>query len=513
MAKRRLSFLFVLAGILLIFFTSFTQASILIQNPKETYNFGNIIHFESKIEQPEQFGGFFRVQLYCDNDPNKTELLYYSPIYLEANQEKKITFDYSATKHGLCHFYAKIEKGNEIIESQKTLDFKISNKIFLILNKNKEQFKPGEEIKIQGTAIKENGELVDGTLAFDFDKHYAVSVKDGKFVFPLTLAKEIESYNHELAIYASDSNGNNGEDKLIFYVIPVPTKISINPNNNSFLPSETAIIYSTLYDQADDYLNGTLTVAIYYNRKLMSVSDTGSGNFSLFKFDWNSLPGNYEIQAQGYGLEQKINIHLLEQKILIGNITNGTLRIWNKGNIEYNDKVLILFDMVNQNKTYNSSVNVDLNVGKYSDYVLEAPQGEYSLELIYPGNSESIRESLGKQLLTGSVVASINLEERKDNINFANYSAIFLILIILIILLIMGIRTKNKRQNMDKYYVSPRQNPRPKSSIQQTQSNSKPRVFEPKPTTNSLKKSPDRQQEIEKLREEAKPFIERALRK
>ncbi len=504
----------------------FSSASFVIEADDGKYNLGENINIQTKIFLTETTNGFLKIQVFCMKgsiiklDP---ELVYYAPISIEIGKEKKVTLDYPLNVAGKCYFYASLETTNVVLNT-KSNEFFISDSINLDVKLNKEKFNPEEEIKIEGTAIKESGNKLEGKLSFYIDdKPYEIEIKEGKFDYEITLPKNIKSYSHSLNLIAKDINGNYGNSNLEFYINPIPTKIEIRTNNLSFNPGETIIITPILNDQAEDKMNGTSNIALYQKDKLLYSKDVISGESTTYTFDTQAEKNIYNIKVIYNELKQEKEITIGYHYELKAIIEKEKLIIENIGNVKYEKPIKVIFYSSETNQTFNNTLNLSLDVGKKQTYLLEAPEGNYTISLIYPTESIQKEQKFENNFLTGNVVASVSLNPPLISNEMLKYASIFVIAFILILLLIMGLSKRGRKQKYTGQYreiAPPKIKPQSeninesKPIIQEKpKSFEKPRVFHNDFKTNSLNRDSEKQKEIDKLRAESQWFIKRSLRK
>lgn len=512
--------------VFLLILPIFSSASFVIEAEDGEYNLWENINVQTKIVLTETTNGFLKIQVFCTKgsiiklDP---ELVYYAPISIEIGKEKKVTLDYPLTIAGSCYFYASLET-IDVTLNTKSNEFSVSDFANLTIKLNKEQFNPGEKIKIEGTAIKSSGKGLDGILSFYLDKPYEIEVKEGKFNSEILLPENIKSYFHNIEFTVKDKSGNYGNSILKISVNPIPTKVEINTNNVSFNPGETITITPVLKDQAGDKMNGTINVALYSGNELLHVKDILSGESTNYIFDSQAEKGIYKIKTIFNELRQEKEIAIGCYYGLKAIMEKQKLIIENTGNVKYEKPVLVIFHSEDKNQTFNHTINISLDVGKKQTYLLEAPEGNYTVSLIYQTESSQKEEKFENRFLTGNVVANVSLNPPLISNEMLKYSAIFVIAFILIILLIMGLsKRKTKMQKYSGQYREispPKIKPQseninePKPAIkEQPKSFEKPRVFQNEFKTNSLARDSEKQKEIEKLRAESQWFIKRSLRK
>mgnify|MGYP000731118206 CR=1 FL=1 len=174
----------------------------------------------------------------------------------------------------LFHIYTT-DRDNHLIEELYSNEFKITKNINLEITINKEYFNPGEQIKIEGTALKENGEKPNGIVLVTIDNVYSVPLKDGKFEFENTLWDKIKSGKRVIKIEARDSSGNSGNESKEITINQIPRNLKIIANN-SYNPGDKIKINAILLDQSGETMNKEIILTLYnsWGSKLMRQSLT-----------------------------------------------------------------------------------------------------------------------------------------------------------------------------------------------------------------------------------------------
>ena len=148
--------------IISIFLISLASAEIIFtQQPKELYNFGDVVNLPLKITTLSDIQKFFTLNLICNGIDTEIHKEY---ITLKAGDEKSITPSVPITKlfittSGSCKLKSTL--GSEFV---LTNEFKISDIINVKVTSEQKEFSPGENIAINGEAVKENEEMVNGFI-------------------------------------------------------------------------------------------------------------------------------------------------------------------------------------------------------------------------------------------------------------------------------------------------------------------------------------------------------------
>ncbi|MEM4152775.1 MAG: adenylate/guanylate cyclase domain-containing protein [Candidatus Pacearchaeota archaeon] len=441
--REKIFIIFVFAFILLV---SNSSATIISSEINSIYNLGDNIHVESKISKEAVFEGFFKVILNCNG---KETLMYFSPIILEKNKEKTITIDFPVTITGSCYIKSIIEdKQNTAIEEAKTGNFILSNKINVNTEINKKEFKPEENLQITGNAVKENGKEVNGVAIIYFNgKEYSISVSRGKFSFSYKFDTAVEPGDKTITIKVKDDNNNFGEAVATIKIEAIPTTLIIETNNESFVPDSILLITPKLLDQAKNIMTATINVKLIRQTSPLK-SETlieelvKSGDSTMFRFTKFHQPGTYVIEASWQNFKEKKTAILTEYKKINVSLEDDILYITNIGNVPFKRKIEISFLI--QDQEIKKIMELDLKVGESKRYKLEAPQGTYDIKI----NTGDETLTFSRIPLTGSVVATIDLEKKSNIEN--NFLFIILIIMMALIIVFLVVRKITEKQKIKK---------------------------------------------------------------
>lgn len=425
---------------------SIASATIILSNIHPIYNQGDVIKLETKISQANSFQGFFRISLFCNNTEN---LMYFSPVELQANKEKVITVNFPIAITGSCYIIATFKDARQnTIEEAKSSTITLSDIINVKATINKKEFEPKDKLELTGTATKANGQVAQGMATITFDKEYSAQISGGKFSFSTELPSNITPGTHTITITVRDNN-NSGIATENITVLSVPTSLAIETNNESFLPDTLIMITPKLLDQANNTLNATVSVRLSRQASLIKTEKLleeiiASGNSTVYRFTKFSAPGNYIIEASTQNPSfsaKKIVIVEYYEKINI-ELENEILYISNIGNVPFKRDIEIEFLIENQSTK--KTVPLDLKLNENSTYKLEAPKGTYNIKV----NTGSEILEFKSIPLTGYVVATIELNpKQKFDIKWI-IILIAIIAILVAILLVMKLHKSTKKKEI-----------------------------------------------------------------
>jgi len=439
-------FVFLAVSLYLLVALPYTNAAITISKPAGIYNLGDNLTMRVNISEPDSLNGFVILNLDCDDYKKE---IYKVPLSIEAEEEKLLEMPslfLSKRMVGLCYVKAAFEDidGNKISEAS-TEHFTISNLINLTAIFNKKVFLPEEKLKIEGKAMKLNGEEVDGSAVVTLDnKSYSCDVKNSFFEIEIDIAKDIKSGEHNVEVTVSDSLGNRGSAFGIISITPVPTALELVLNKNIFLPEENLTIKAILYDQAHGEISRDVILLLLspQGKEKLGVKVL-AGESVGYVFEKYASPGEWQIEVTSAGLEAKETIVMQEYKAIDIILDDSMLHIINIGNVPYAEAIEIEFKQGNIVTLKNKTISLD--IGEETFIKLSAPDGNYNISI----ESSVAKKTFTDIPLTGSVVAVKKLSEIR-RANFIKYSSITLLLLIVLILILKkflpNLREKRRKE-------------------------------------------------------------------
>jgi len=439
---------FILIGfiIFILIYLNTVAGEIMLSQPNSIYNLGDNLEFSAEFITDSQ--GPFKLNLKCgDSEVNlintRDKKIEISLPLLESSfvPEDYLSGDFSGII-GECFILAKSPQ-----EQERSQSFKISNKINIDLSLNNLTVESGEEVILKGTAIKENGNAVEGFIEINLEETEIKSeakISNGEFEVHLVLPQNLKSGNYVLKAIAYEKENektNRGEKRVTLFVKSKPSRIEIAISKQSLKPGENLTFSPIIYDQANDKIQGEVGIKIYDifdNVVFQKVVKTGEEE--SIKLETNSSPGYWKIVANSFGIEVKRLFYVEELEKIEFILKNGTLIIKNVGNVPYEKAVQISIGNFVEVK------NINLDIGKEKKLRLIAPDGNYDIK-ITDGTNERVFESV---FLTGNVIGI--KEGGKLASIYMRYPIIWLFFIALLGLFLLVLTRKVVKK---KFYVSP----------------------------------------------------------
>lgn len=416
--------------------TSFMSAEILInQQPKEVYNLGDPISIPLTITTISGVSSVFEMNLLCQE---RSINFYKNGIYLTAGEEKTIEASLILTKEligtitGTCKIKGSL--GQEYIV---TNEFEISDLITIEPKKEILEFNPGENIIIQGSAYKKNGNDMDGFIELDIlsstddsqNIHQVGTVHNGFFSFNTTFSDSMKAgtYLVNLKVYEKDSSGaitNKGFTTYNIIIKQVPTTLELVFDEKEVLPKENLKVKTILHDQTGEKITSATSIITLKkaNNEIVVQTEKPTDEYLEYLIPQTEAPGEWMVVAVSNKLTAQSNFTIKENKEIEVSIVNRTITLKNVGNVPYNDEVIV--NIGNDSLKLNTSLLIE----QEQKYELTAPNGEYNVEVISDGQKK-LSTSV---LLTGRAIDVREIKEGgvKSVIRHYPLAIIFIILVV-----------------------------------------------------------------------------------
>jgi len=422
---KRAEFIFFVFLVLVFVDISFASAKILFNNGfEETYNFEEIITINFSIEKQTTCQGFIETFLDCEKEVlvNKK----YSQI--NADKRKYFILSFPASEVGECSVRVDFDK-----ESESSSSFEISDEIIVNFGLNNKFFFPSEEIHINGTAIKKNGDKVDGVVNIFMEGivNKSFDINNGKFLASFFVTKDAlpKSYGIKLLVIEKNSLEeiiNFGEKTKEVEILGKPSFIEII-SKEDIKPYDNVSFTLNLLDQAENFIEGEEVIVKIFDpiQDIVFQDSVVSGNSFNYVFEDNALRGGWNVRGYYGSITVLKPLYIQENKKLKLTILNDTsgsyLLIENTGNIDYEGIVNIKLN----NNSYEGEIpiNLNLSIGKGKEVELDF-EGTYNVSIF---GSDLEQEEFQNFYLTGASVLG------DFDINSRSYFWIFLLIILVVV--------------------------------------------------------------------------------
>jgi hypothetical protein len=411
--------------------------------PNSLYNLGDIVNTSATLS-----GTNLSTYFVCNNIPNPLPFYFSSSIPgILTNLTIPIDFELTpnfASPVGTCQIEAVLDGINFYTSS-----FQVSNIINVTITSSEKEFKPGNQITISGNAIKENGQNVNGiayvNISYGNTSIYQTSssVANGNFYFNFTLLSNAIAgqYLVNIISYELDSSSaqtNAGSANFQILIDQVPTTLNLVPLNDvqSIMPGQTYNIQAILYDQTGQEINAPVNFTIKNSKgEVMNQEMINTDQVLDIPISYNDAPNTWTIYATSDGLNTQSTFEVLENAAVSVDLINKTLLVTNQGNVPYNNSIQVRLG--NQSVPF----NVSLGVGQNQKYVLTAPDGNYSIQVLSTDGNNLYN---GEVSLTGNAV---NVQEAsKGVIGFIQYPWFWIVVLVILVFVIFFFFTRSHKR-------------------------------------------------------------------
>jgi hypothetical protein len=394
--KRVLPFL-----LLVVFLLPLVSSEIKISQPQPLYNLGDSFDFEIITSPKIDASGFLVANLVCG--AREIEI-YKAPASVLQGEQKSFIISGRFDKFlvgdlsGIC-----LIKSNFAGEQASSQTFELSNEIRLTLEISGFVFDPGESINISGSAYKRNGNPLNGNVEIRFgnsNESSQAKVRDGSFATQLIVPYRSAAGDYDLSIIAfdEDSNGNRINEGITnerVKVRQIQDGLEIAVESETILPGTELIYTIILTDQTGGEIKKDLEINIYDPKGEDVKKDIVKTSIAnRFQTQTNHTSGYWKITATSKDLKQERTFYLEEIEKADFTLKENTLSIYNVGNVKYDKAIKIKIG------NFEEIINVDLKVGEKKQFRIEAPDGQYKIE-VDDGNEIS---PLGQTFLTGNAI-------------------------------------------------------------------------------------------------------------
>ena len=438
----------ILPLLLVILLLSPVSAGIIInEQPNAVYNLGDLVSIPTTIKAVGDISGSFQMDILCEGHQVN---FYKNGVSLLAGEEKN--FDPSVVLEkevigelkGICKIKAVL--GEEYVLTE---EFKISNFLTININEVAKEFAPGENIVIKGSALKENGKDVNGFI----DAEVIISgenssdslfqpgtINNGFFSLEIPAPTNMKAgaYLIKLNAYEKNIQGgitNNGFLDYNIAINQVPTNLELIIDNQEIEPGTNLVLKTILHDQTGESIKSNSIITIKNNQDIvMEQTEITNGETFEYLIKHNELPTEWKVVAESNSLITELPFTILEKASVNVEIINRTVIITNTGNVFYNNTVLV--------KIGEESLNVyaDLDLNESQKYILNAPDGKYSIE-IRTQEGDEISENV---ILTGKVISIKEAQGEFLRVVKSPFVWIFVIMILGVVALMIFRKVRKK---------------------------------------------------------------------
>ncbi|MBW6442278.1 hypothetical protein K0A97_00660 [Patescibacteria group bacterium] len=376
---------------------------IISQQPQQIYNLGEVISTPVVIKTISGISGFFNMDLICGGSQTN---FFRDGVQLASGEEKRIESSLVLINEvigelkGNCRIKAYI--GNDYVLTE---EFKISDKLILNTELSIKEFNPGETFFVEGQVNKETGNSANGFIEATILKEGEIflnqseTVNNGIFSFNINLPQNMpaRSYILRLKAYEVDNSGkitNQGIFDQGISIPQIPTSLEIFFESKEVKPGSNLRVKAILHDQTGEKIISDVKLSIKdRNNKIVKETMVQTDEFFDFWIAKNELPESWSVIASSEEFIKESNFKIVENEEISIEIIGRIMIITNVGNVPYEKKSVI--NIGNETLT----LDIILGIGKSQKYMLSAPDGNYTLEIVSGDYNELMNIAL-----TGKVI-------------------------------------------------------------------------------------------------------------
>ena len=369
---------------LLLFFLILPSAlaDIAVIPQQHAYNLGNKLKASASVLS-DSFEGLFKISLVCDN----YDIQYFvTPLSLESGYRTALyvpELQITPPMLGTCKVTATLSTNNgTAMEEKPSSTFLVTRDLSILPTDDYVSSLPGKLIKLVGVLNEAFGNnVLNATILARIDNFTSASlVDDGTYEIGILLPPDIKSGKHKIELIANDPKSNSGTAALDLNIIPVPSRLEVNVNETTVLPGSKFTITASLYDQAQDLINETLSLtSTSPSGKTAFSKNVASGEAISYDFSQNSEPGDYIITGEYKNMIGKSGISVASIRELQVRYEGQSVLLENIGNTPFIDD--LTFYLKDGPKNIPLAKKFSIEPGKILNIDLskEVPKGIYDI--------------------------------------------------------------------------------------------------------------------------------------
>lgn len=263
-------------------------------------------------------------------------------------------------------------------------NFVVLGNIGLVITLNKNEFLPGEKIKIDGTARTGDSRITKGTAYITLDEQREeTTILLGLLKHTLTLPTTSKTGEHTLTIEVEDTHGNRETQQFLITIIAVPTRMELVSNQEAFMPEQQVALAATLYDQGNDVIATPIDINVFdAERDIVFTDSIQSTEQTQFTLPRSAAPGFWKVKAAGMDVETFISFQVQEFRVLDITQQDSTLVFSNTGNIPIKEMhTITVTDASGATRTKEKKMNLDVGENKSYDIAYMIGQGTYTVQV------------------------------------------------------------------------------------------------------------------------------------
>ncbi|MBU2633643.1 MAG: hypothetical protein KJ674_00190 [Nanoarchaeota archaeon] len=410
---------------------------------RDVYNLNSLYDLEVSIT--DNVEGFLKSIMICGNYSLDYFII---PVDISSKQSFDIpNLKMNSLMLGSCYVKISLFDTNwELIEEKNGGDFEVSDELIINANLNKNNYLPGDKLRVYGDVKDMVGDVVqdinfdiflDGVVIESFES------SDEEFDYKFNLDEDIKTGEHIVKLYIYDEYENKGVKELNFNVEGVASELKNWLNKLDFLPGDIVEIKGLLYDQGGDLFEEDVEIRVIKDGLEVLYKNVKVDEVVKLILDDKAKPGEWEIETKSVDFNIISYFNVLEFVDIGAYLDNG-LFIENLGNVAFDGDVVIYLD------DYSFTKNVDLEVGGVEEIELfDVDDGSYNLKVQVNGKEFdlgeiNIEDDRGMFEKVGNVISG-NLIVTNVSDFFSNQT-VYAVLVILVIVVGLYFYFKDKKK-------------------------------------------------------------------
>lgn len=422
---------------------SFANAGITISEPLEVYSLGDKLYVTVDGIRGSEFGNL-NIDLVCSN--NSIRLAQLPARAFDTKEDQSWSIPYKILDKtdleisnlssivGNCQIISSIPG-----QSASTKKFRISNLVNVNAKLERNNYNPGDQIKLFVEATNENGKPLNGFIQVSNATQLSKSIQEGNAIEVFSMPKTSEAGNYLLTVRAYDLSGqeilNEGITTLYFEINAIPSSLVLSISTENIVPGEKFSIGTEVYDQSGKEIEGKTSIKLISPNYEETIATVEAGDFSEFKLEENATVGNWRVISSFNQLITEREITVIENQKASFEMEDSILIIKNIGNVKYNKTI-----NVNIGEEVTPLV-LNIGIGETRKFNLQAPNGEYEVSISDGENSIS-----NSVLLTGKAISVSDIDSKI----FKDYLFVWIFLILVLgITGVIFVRKYRKTKNVE----------------------------------------------------------------
>jgi hypothetical protein len=271
--------------VVLFLFLPTVIATVTVTGPGSSqYNAGDVIVISGSVYSDNEMSGSLRLSLVCEETTYKLQPV---PFNLLAKQQIDFsslslpTIQTSSTMRGLCHVNAEVLVGGEVLESDSSSNFEITNGLNGNFNLDYSQIQLGNSLTLSGTVKKMSGEIISGVAEVYFVQNGEAylagfsNVEKGKLSYTHKFTSGY-SGDYTINLNVRDSYGNLQQfENVESFTVVNDLHVFVDTSVNSIYPGDHVNVYGNVKTVGNNYVtSGSVEIKMGDNVHSAELEDS-----------------------------------------------------------------------------------------------------------------------------------------------------------------------------------------------------------------------------------------------